>query len=134
MAAIKNKVCANCDTPAISQLKRVCRKCHGNIWREMTAEEIAHRDAQAWRIQQTFNSLVESPPEPVRPWGQYTTTITVERKTLSDGSHVFDVRLSEPSFAAITEEDAFELAENLARAIEARTNELVRIVEEEVAA
>jgi len=74
------------------------------------------------------------PKEPRPTRGQYTTTITVERKTLSDGSHVFDVRLSEPSFAAITEEDAFELAENLARAIEARTNELVRIVEEEVAA
>jgi len=65
---------------------------------------------------------------------QYSTTITIEKKTLTDGSHVFDVRLSEPSFAAITEEDALALAEHMARAIEGSTNELVRIVEEEVAA
>jgi len=37
------------------------------------------------------------PKEPRPTRGQYTTTITVERKTLSDGSHVFDVRLSEPA-------------------------------------
>jgi len=59
--AIRNKVCANCDTPATSRRKRVCRKCHGNIWREMTAEELARRDAQTWRIRQTFDSLKQEP-------------------------------------------------------------------------
>ncbi len=54
-------------------------------------------------------------------------TVHIIRETLTDGSYAFDVRLPEMRVAAITEKDAYTLAETIAEAYRRHTNETIAV-------
>jgi hypothetical protein len=56
------------------------------------------------------------------------TNILIERKTLTDGSHVFDVWLEGVCFSAVTQEDAEALANKLFSAITDHTNTTANVL------
>lgn len=56
------------------------------------------------------------------------TQITVTRRILTDGSPVFDVRLGGIILAAVTEKDAFALADKIECAINAHTTDGAKTV------
>jgi hypothetical protein len=58
------------------------------------------------------------------------TVIFVTPKALSDGSKVFDVRLGNEVWPAVTEDDANSLAEKIKDAIEDHTNATAGVVYE----
>lgn len=51
--------------------------------------------------------------------------ITIQKIALSDGSHVYDVRVGALTLHAVTEADAYALAERLADAINKHTTAIV---------
>jgi len=58
------------------------------------------------------------------------TVIFVIPKTLTDGSKVFDVKVGNEVWPAVTEDDASELAEKIRAAIEGHTNATAGVVYE----
>jgi hypothetical protein len=55
------------------------------------------------------------------------TKIVLVRSTLTDGSHVFDVRLPAMTLHPITEDDALALVKKIADAINEHTNDGVAV-------
>ena len=56
-----------------------------------------------------------------------TPEIRIERETLSDGSHAFNVTMPAGPYHAVTGDDAFQLANKLKAAVEAHTVDEIAI-------